>query len=322
MASAELSVESAHPSLQTPRKAKAYNRIKLTTGIASAVLSFVVLLLLVLSGATRSLEGWVQSWVGNAYLAVLVYSFALAVVQLVVTLPLGFYSGYYVEHKYHLSNQTVGWWAWEHLKGVLVSLPLAAGVILLLYYCLNTYSALWWLPVSLGLIVLSVLLARLAPVLILPLFYKLTPLPDSPLKDRIMDLCRTSDVRIVGIFRFNLSKNTRKANAAFTGIGRAKRIIIGDTLLDGFTDEEVETVFAHELGHYTLHHLRTGILISMVSTFVGLYVTAQLYSWSVHALGFLSLTELAALPLLALWLSVFGLATSPLGNLISRLHER
>lgn len=322
MAPAELAVEPAHPSLQTPRKAKTYNRIKLTTGIASAVLSFVVLLLLVLSGLTRGLEDWVRSWVANNYLSLLTFSLVLGLFQTAITLPLSFYSGYVLEHRYQLSNQSLGRWAWEHLKGVLVSIPVVVAVLLFLYYCLKAYQDLWWLPVSLGLIFLSVVLARIAPVLILPLFYKLTPLPDSSLKEKIIDLCRSSQVKIEGIFTFNLSKNTRKANAAFTGIGRAKRIILGDTLLKEFTEEEIETVFAHELGHYTFHHIRTGIIISIISTLMGLAMTAQLYSWSIRILGFSSITQLAAMPLLALWLSLFGLFTSPIGNIISRRHER
>jgi STE24 endopeptidase len=318
----ELAVEPAHPSLQTPNKAKTYNRIKLSTGIASAVLSFVVLLLLVLNGSTRTFDVWSRSLVSNSYLALLVFSFLLGLIQSVVTLPLSFYSGYYIEHKYSLSNQTIWRWAWEYLKGVLVSLPIVIGVLLFLYYCLNAYGVAWWLPVSIGLTFLSVVLARLAPVIILPLFYKLTPLEDISLKERILNLCSSAGVKIEGIFSFNLSKNTKKANAAFTGIGKAKRIILGDTLIKEFNEDEIETVFAHELGHYKHHHIRTGIIISIVSTFLGLFITSLCYSWSLNHLGFASATELAALPLLALWLSIFGLVTSPLGNMISRRHER
>jgi len=322
MASAELAVESAHPSLQTPDKAKTYNRIKLITGIASAVLSFVVLLLLVLNGLTTDLRNWAYVWTSSNYLALLLFSFALATIQSVVTLPLGFYSGYYIEHKYKLSNQNIWRWAWEHLKGMLVGLPIVICVLLFLYYCLSVYATLWWLPVSIGLMFLSVVLARIAPVIILPLFYKLTPLEDAVLKERILRLCASAGVKIEGIFSFNLSKNTKKANAAFTGIGKAKRIILGDTLIKEFSEDEIETVFAHELGHYKHHHIRVGIIISIISTFLGLYITSQCYSWSLNVFGFSSITDLAALPLLALWLSIFGLVTSPLGNLISRHHER
>lgn len=322
MAPEELAVENARPPLQTPDKAKAYNRIKLSTGIASAVLSFVVLLWLVVNGTTKTLGEAAQQWTSNPYLALLLFAFVVGLIQSVVTLPLGFYSGYYVEHKFHLSNQTIWRWAWERLKGLLVSLPIVMGILLLLYYCLSAFGGLWWLPVSIGITFVSVLLARIAPVVILPLFYKLTPLENESLNERILSLCTSAGVRIDGIFSFNLSKNTKKANAAFTGIGKAKRIIMGDTLLKEFNEDEIETVFAHELGHYTYHHMRAGIVVSTVSTFVGLLVTSVLYGWSLHLFGFTSITELGALPLLALWLSLFGLVTSPLGNILSRHHER
>ncbi len=322
MAAVEIVAETAHQPLQAPGKAKTYNRIKLTTGIASAVLSFVVLLWLVVSGTTRTLENTAHGWTSSTYVALLLFAFVLGVIQSGVTLPLGFYSGYYVEHKYNLSNQSVWRWGWEHLKGLLVSLPIVVGVLLLLYYCLSSFGNSWWLPVGIGLTFISVILARIAPVVILPLFYKLTPLENESLRERILDLCTSAGVKIEGIFSFNLSKNTKKANAAFTGIGKAKRIIMGDTLLNEFSEDEIETVFAHELGHYTHHHIRTGIIVGIVSTFAGLFVASLLYNWSLHWLGFSSITQFAALPLLALWLSLFGLVTTPLGNVLSRHHER
>lgn len=322
MAPAELAVDASRPLPETPDKAKRYQRTKLTTGIASAVLSFVVLLSLLVSGVTRELAAWAYSKSADAYVALLLFACMLGLVQFLVTFPFRYYSGYHLEHRYGLSNQHLSRWVWEFGKGVLVGLPFAILVLLMLYYCLVNYGMLWWLPVSIGLTLLSVVLARLAPVIILPLFYKLIPLDDGAVKERILSLCALHKVPVEGIFSFNLSKNTKKANAAFTGIGKAKRIILGDTLLKEFTDDEIETVFAHELGHYTHHHIRSGIVTGILSTFGGLYITAQLYEWSAGKFGFASITDLAALPLLALWLSVFGLVTSPLGNALSRRHER
>ena len=322
MATAELVVDSSAPSPQTPGKAKTYNCIKLTTGIASAVLSFVVLLALVAEGITGALSAWSHSLTGNSYIALLVFVFVLGGIQTAVTLPLSYFSGFYIEHRYHLSNQTIGRWGWEKLKGVLVGLPLITIVLVLLYYCLETYGAMWWLPVGIGLTVFSVLLARIAPVIILPLFYKLTPLEDSTLKKRILQLCTDARVAVEGIFSFNLSKNTKKANAAFTGIGKSRRIILGDTLIREFTEEEIGTVFAHELGHYKHRHILIGMCTGTVSTFAGLYIAAQLYEMSLALFGFSHITDLAALPLLALWLSLFSLVTSPIGNMLSRHHER
>lgn len=302
--------------------AKRYNRIKLALGIVSSVLSFVVVLLIVVAGVSRDIAAWALENTPNEYLALLAFVAAIGIIESGVTLPLGFYSSYIIEHRYRLSNQTLGRWAWERLKAMLVASPLVAIVTVVLYYCLTTYGAWWWLPVALVLTFFSIVLARIVPTFIMPLFYTFTPLDNGSLRDRIAKLCENAGVRFEGIFVFDMSKNTKKANAGFTGIGQAKRIILGDTLVKEFTEDEIETVFAHELGHYKHKHILVGIGVGIVSTFVGLFVTARLYEWSLAWFGFSSIAELAALPLLGLWLSVFGLVTSPLGNMLSRKHER
>lgn len=329
MASQGVVAATAQPSLDTPGqgsvdhplKAKTYNRIKLFTAIASSVVSFGVILALVATGATRTLEVWARSTVPNRYGALLLFALALSIVQMLVTVPIGFYSSYLIEHRYRLSNQSLRQWAWERLKGTLLSLPLVVGVLVVLYYCLQHYGDLWWLPVSGVLILLSVLLARLAPVLLFPLFYKFTPLESESLINRIMRLCANTGLRIEGVFSFNLSKNTKKANAGFTGIGKAKRIILSDTLIKDFTEEEIETVFAHELGHHRHKHLFVGIVIGAISTVAGLFLTSRLYEWSLGLFSFSDGRALAALPLLALCLSLFEAVTGPFGNMLSRHHE-
>jgi len=318
----QASVENLKIDPLTPGNAKSYNRTKLFSGIASSLLTFGVTLVLVTSRFSRDIEQWVRLYASNDYAALLLFAVCVGLLQLLITLPIGFYSGYVVEHRYNLSNQSPGRWAWERLKGTLVSLPIGFAILSILFYCLVTYRVLWWLPVGVSLTLLFVVLARIAPIILMPLFYKFTPLNDGSLKDRILNLCSDTGLDVEGVFSFNLSKNTKKANAGFTGIGKSKRIILGDTLVKEFSEEEIETVFAHELGHYKHKHIVIGILVSVVSTFAGLFITAQLYQWSVVWLGFGSLSELAALPLLAIWLSLYGLVTSPIGNMISRRHER
>ena len=302
--------------------AKSYNRIKLATGITSSLLSFALLVTLVVTPAGKSLAASCSSLCAGPYGALLLFALAIGVLQSALTLPLSWYSGFHVEHRFGLSNQSALRWALERLKGLAIGVPLAAGAFCLLYFCLGKYGGLWWLPVGTALTLVSVVLARIAPVLIMPLFYRFTPIADGTLKERITGLCERAGVRVEGVFSFNLSKNTRKANAAFTGIGRSRRILLGDTLVNGFSDDEIETVFAHELGHYRFGHIRTGIIAGTVSTFAGLFVAARLYDASAAALHFSTATDLAALPLLAIWLSLYGLVTSPLGNMMSRRHER
>lgn len=306
----------------SPGQAKAYNRVKLTIGVTSSVLTFFLMVLLVTSGYSRDLAVWASSVFADRYPALLLFTLALGTVQSGISLPFAFVSGYIVEHRFRLSNQSVWHWGWEQMKGLFVTLPFAVGIIVLLYYSLDAYGTLWWLPVSVALTLLSVILARLAPVLIMPMFYTFTPVAEGSMRDRILRLCESAGLTIEGIFTFNLSKNTRKANAGFTGLGKSKRIILGDTLIREFTEDEIETVFAHELGHYRYRHITIGILVGTLSTFIGLFITAQLHAWSLVRLGFSSLTDLGALPLLAIWLSLFGLCTAPLGNFLSRRHER
>lgn len=302
--------------------AKAYNRIKLTLSIASSFLSLALIIVLVATGFTRALAGWSAGLTGSGYPALILFAVALGAMQSVLTLPLGWYSSYVIEHRFGLSNQSFRRWVWEHVKGLMVAAPLMAGILCILYYCIQAFGSWWWLPLGIAVTLISVVLARLAPVLIMPIFYRFTPIAEGTLRERILRLCAEAGVRIEGIFSFNLSKNTKKANAAFTGIGRAKRIILGDTLIRDFSEEEIETVFAHELGHYRFGHIRKAIAAGTVSTFAGMFVTSLLYGWSVAAIGFTGLADLGALPLLAIWLFLFGLVTSPIGNMLSRRHER
>ncbi len=313
---------SSETPLRLPGRAKSYNRTKLITGISSSVVSFLLLVLLVWLDSTRHIAAFAWAVGYYRYIALLLFTATVGILQSLVTLPIGFYSGYIVEHRYNLSNQSLGRWARERLTGSLVGRPLVAVILMVVYYCMETFGNVWWLPVSVLLSLVSVVLARIAPVLFMPLFYRFDPLPDGPLKERIVRLCAHAGLRFEGIFTFNLSKNTRKANAGFTGIGKSRRIILGDTLVKHFSEEEIETVFAHELGHYKHHHIAIGIVTGIVSTFLGLFVTSQLYAWSVTEFGFASITDLEALPLLAIWLGLFGLITSPISNIISRRHER
>lgn len=300
---------------------KRYQRTKLLVSLAGGTASFALTVTLLLSGLSLSLERFAFSLTSNVYLALLLFSAGFGLISGAVSLPFSFYSGFVLEHRYQLSNQSFAAWLWEDVKGLLVSIPLIIPVALLGYFFLLTFNFFWWLPVSAMLFVFSVGLSRIAPVLILPLFYTLTPLQESPLKKRILAMTRGTRMMVEGIYRFDLSKTTKKANAAFTGIGRSKRILLGDTLMDNFSDEEIETVFAHELGHYVHGHIRTGIITGTLSIVLGLYLTSLAYAASLSWFGFTSVAQLAALPLLMLWLGLYSLITGPLGNILSRRHE-
>jgi STE24 endopeptidase len=209
----------------------------------------------------------------------------------------------------------------ENLKGLLVSLVIGIPILLTFYYMLNTFYSLWWLPFAIIMFFISVVLSQIFPVLIFPIFYKVTPIEDEILKEKIKSLGQKAGINVENVYKFNMSKNTKKANAAFTGLGKTKRIILGDTLLDKYSVEEIETVIAHELGHYKKKHIVKNIFIGTASSFLTLFIIALLYQNSLSWFGFDSITKVSALPLLALWSMLIGIIQTPLGNILSRKFE-
>lgn len=322
MATVHLAEDPVRGAVQPSPLPKAYSRSKLFLGLASSALSFAFLAVVALTGIAARLAAWTEGATGGGYGAFMLFCASLAFASGLLGFPLAFRSGYVLEHRYGLSTQTLRVWFREQAKGLLVALPIGALLLTGLYGALHLFAERWWLPFAAALVLFSAVLARTAPVLILPFFYRLSPLPDGPLRDRITTLCRRNGVNVEGIYSFDMSRNTRKANAAFTGIGRAKRILLGDTLLSSFSEEEIETVFAHELGHRHHRHILVGMIAGAFFTFAGLWAAAALHRWSLGELGYGGVADLGALPLLALWLSLFGLVTGPLGNMLSRLHER
>ena len=303
-------------------KAKRYERIKLIISITESILSFLLLLLFVLQGYSLYLRDWILTLVKNPYWQFLIFSAIVGGALSLVTLPFGFYSGFVLEHRYGLSNQTIGDWIKEKLKESLVGLVIALPLLLAFYFLLLNYPQTWWLWLSVVVLIFSVILGRLAPQLILPLFYKFEPLNDEELLQRMKRLAKLAKFNLQGIYRFNMSKDTKKANAAFTGLGRARRIIIGDTLLENFTADEIESVFAHEVGHFVHRHLYKLMAAGTLQTFVGFYLVHLLYNSLLLHLGFKGPADLAALPLITLILSLYMLLVSPLSNALSRYYER
>ena len=300
---------------------KKYNNIKLGISIGKGISSFIIILLFVTTGLSFSLQNYISGFLSNSYLIFLVFVFVTGLAAGILFFPVNYYSEFYLEHKYNLSNQTLFKWLWEDFKGLLVSLAIGIPILLLFFYSLNKFNLMWWLPFAIVLFIISVVLARIVPVIILPLFYKVTPIDNEELKERIQKNAKDAGIIVENVYKFNMSKNTRKANAAFTGIGKSKRILLGDTLLDDYSIDEIENVIAHELGHYKRKHIIKNIIIGTASSFLTLFLIAYLYNLSLNWFGFHSITEIAALPLLSLWGMLIGLILTPLTNILSRKFE-
>lgn len=302
-------------------EAKRYNNIKLAISIGKGIVTFAMIFLFVYTGLSKSLVEYLRSYSSNPYVVFLLFVLVTSFVLAVIFWPLSFYSEFYLEHKYKLSNQTFLQWIWEDLKGVLVGGVIGIPVMLIFYYAIRTYGNLWWLVFAIIMFLLSVVLAKFLPVIILPLFYKVKPIENEELKNRVLKLAEKAGMKVENIFQFNMSKNTKKANAMFTGLGKTKKIILGDTLLNEYTTDEIETVIAHEMGHYKHKHIIKNLFIGTISSFLMFFLIAYFYQISLSWFGFSNISQIAALPVLSLWAMIIGFLMEPLTNIISRKFE-
>jgi STE24 endopeptidase len=301
---------------------KRYQRQKLVARLVNLGLSVAVLLVLAFVVGPR-VDPLLSGWIGdNCWLRLIVVAAGLGFALELATLPLDFWSGYVLEHRYQLSNQTLGGWIRHQVKAWTVGGIL--GLLMLLgFYALLWYGgSVWWLWAAVGWLAVTLVLGRIAPVLILPLFYRVTRLEAPDLAERLERLAQGTGLTIEGVYRLHLSVETRKANAALTGLGRTRRVLLGDTLLDQFSPEEIEVVFAHEVGHHVYRHLPKMILWSVVLATTGFYLVDLVLRSSAGALGYAGFDDPAALPLVMLVLSLFGLLLMPAQNALSRFFER
>jgi STE24 endopeptidase len=260
--------------------------------------------------------------VTNDYIAFLFFITIIGILYSILNFPFDFYGSYIIEHRFSLSNQTVAAWLIEKIKGAAVGIVIGVPVAVVFYVFLKLTGWFWWLWFSVFIFFISVFLARVAPVIIFPLFYKFKNLESDEIRRRITRLLDDQGIPIKGIYSFNLSKDTKKANAGFTGIGRSKRIILSDTLIGQFTPDEIAVVFAHEMGHYKKRHIVKSIALGAFSIFLSFYLCGELYRLTLGYLGFAHVYDIAAIPVLFFYLTLFSLVTMPLSNALSRKYER
>jgi len=307
------------------KQAREYARIHRRLWLVDVSFSALYALAWLLWGWAVSLRSWLtDSWHLNDWLLVPAFVLVFGGIYFLLNLPLSYYSGFALPHRFGQSTQTLKDWVLDQVKGLLIAGPI--GLLLLegLYAFLRSFPQTWWLWTAAGLLVVNVLLSNLAPVLILPLFNKFVPLGEEhkDLADRLMKLAERAHTRVRGIFKFDMSRRTRAANAALTGIGNTRRIVLGDTLINEFTADEIETVLAHELGHQVHGDILFLIAIGSLTTLLGLYLASLAMDWAIGFFGFHNVADVAAFPALGLALGAYGLVMMPLENAISRWRER
>jgi STE24 endopeptidase len=312
----ELELEPASPEV------KRYQRHKITIVFLSTLLSLAWMALLGFV-AGPELGKQYTAWFGHEeWLRLLASAAVLGLTLELLTFPLDYHSGFVLEHRYQLSNQSLAGWLWKRVKGYGVGGALGLLLVYGLYWVLWVAGDWWWLWATAGWLAATLVLGRLLPVVILPIFYKVTRLEDASLLHRLKKLTEGTSLKIEGVYELHLSAETKKANAALAGLGNTRRVLLGDTLLAQFTPEEIEVVFAHEVGHHVHRHLPKSIVLSVFLALAGFWLVHQVLTASAATLGYNGIADPAALPLVLFVLAVFGLSLSPLQNALSRFYER
>ncbi len=299
-----------------------YNRIRRWLGITDFVVGFVFLVVLLATRWSDSLRDLAYR-LGFQNYSLSLFMYLVLLLGISKTLGIGLdYYGFRLEQRFKLSNQRFGSWIWDEVKGFLLSLVLGTVVIELLYLTIRQWPQNWWLLAWAMFMGLVVLLAQLAPVVLLPIFYKFEPLEDEELRRRLVILSERAGTRVRGVYRWRLSEKSKKANAALTGLGNTRRIILADTLLDNYTPDEIEAVLAHELGHHVHRHILKSIFVQAIITFVGFWAANWTLHYAVDRHMFEELSDFANLPLLALVSVVLSFLLMPALNAYSRFNER
>jgi STE24 endopeptidase len=308
----------APPDLPEARK---YNRVRRWLGISEFALGLALLLVLLMTGWT----GWIRdiAYRSQSYaLAVFLYTLMLVAISKLLGLGLDYY-GFRLEHRYGLSNQKARGWIWDEVKGLLVSAVLAGLLVELLYFIIRQFPEHWWLLAWLGFLGVAILLAQLAPVILFPIFYKFEPLQDDELKSRLVRLGERAGTRVRGVYKWHLSEKSKKANAALTGLGNTRRIILADTLLDNYSPDEIEAVLAHELGHHVHKHILKSMGVQAGITLVGFWAANWALHYSIDRWHmFETISDFANLPLLVLIFTLLSFFLMPALNAFSRYNER
>lgn len=298
-----------------------YARIKRRLMLADWFGSLLLLLFVQMSGLSGRMAAWVRAVNNQEALVIAGFLVLFGVAAYGVMLPLHFYSGFVIEHRFALSRMSLRDWCVREAKHLAVSGIIGLFLIEGLYALLRAAPRTWPFWATVGWVGFSVILARVFPTFLLPIFYKTTPLNQPELAKRLLALCAKVKLPALGVFRFALGAETRKANAALAGLGRTRRVLLSDTLINDFTVDEIEGVLAHELAHHHYRHITKHLMIGVVAAWFAFSLTQVIAGTWVGWFQLNGLSDIAGFPALMVWFSLLGFLAMPLQNALSRHFE-
>lgn len=314
---------SAKISLQDHQKAADYTLAKLKFSQISYAWEAVILLVWTLGGGIEFIDSLIRSLELSPLLSGISVLVGVMLISGLIDLPFSLYSTFVLEEKFGFNKTTIKTWFVDLLKSTLLTVIIGVPLLAAVLWLMNQAGEYWWLYAWGLWTTFTLLMIWAYPAFIAPLFNKFTPLSDESLKTRISNLLHKCGFKSKGVFVVDGSRRSAHGNAYFTGFGNNKRIVFYDTLLDSLSEDEVEAVLAHELGHFKRNHIRKSILLSLTMTLAGFALLAWLMNsaWFYNALGVSTPSTYVALLLFVLVSPVFTYFISPLFSALSRKHE-
>lgn len=309
--------------LEQHQKAADYTQAKLKVNKIELIYAAIILLIWTLGGGLNLLDNFIRNYSMNEISTGLIVIFLIMLISAFIDLPFTLYRTFKIEQRFGFNRMTAAQFIKDMLMQAALTLVLAVPLLAGILWLMQDLSPLWWVYVWAALLGFGLLISWIFPTFIAPLFNKFLPLEDKELRERITALMTRCGFASNGIFVMDGSKRSSHGNAYFTGLGKNKRIVFFDTLLETLEPSEVEAVLAHELGHFKHHHVRKGLILNAVITLVGLAILAWLIKQDVfyHALGVDNASNYMALILFSMVMPLLSLYLQPVMSYLSRKHE-
>ncbi|MBI2223185.1 MAG: M48 family metalloprotease [Acidobacteria bacterium] len=310
-------------------RASRYHRQRRRATILSLLLTAALLAALVISGASIALRDWAESLGGSpadglpGYLiACVLFVSVLFALEEVLGFPLATYRGYTLEHRYGLSREAFRDWCRDHAKAAAIGLAFTIVAAVAVYTAIHLTPRWWWVAAAILATAAAIVLTNILPTVVLPIFYRLEPLDRPELAWRLIALARAQGVEALGVYVWGLGEKTRKANAALVGLGSTRRILLSDTLLAEYSEDEIEVILAHELAHHVHRDLWKAIAVEAAIALMAAWCADFTRRLIGPVLGFYGPQDLAALPLHLFGAGIVSVAAVPFVNALSRCNER
>jgi len=306
------------------KQAKQYARIKRRLWVFEETFSLLYALLWLVMDWSTGIRTWLSGFFSNDWLMVAGFVGIFGGIYFLLNLPLSYYAGYVLPHRFDLSNQSLKDWLTDMAKNLALGIVLGLFLIEVVYFVLRVTGDAWWLWMTGAMLLFTVVLTNLSPILIMPIFNKFTPLGEehADLEERLIQLAEKAGTKVKGVYKMDMSRRSKQANAFLTGIGNTRRIVLGDTMIEEFSNDEIETVLAHELGHHVHNDIPWMIGFGTILTALGFFLVSLAMNWAINTFGLNGVSDPAGLPALMILLSLYQLVIMPIDNAFSRWRER